>query len=83
VVYASNVERTARFWERLGSAWFFQPPDDGAPGYVGLRRGHAELAVVASEWSREQYGLEVSGAGGCHSKSEKTCRLIIERTAQL
>ena len=62
VVYASNVEQTARFWERLGFAQFFRLPDDGAPGYVGLRRGHAELAVVASEWSKEQYGLEV-GSG--------------------
>jgi lactoylglutathione lyase len=43
VVYATDVTRTARFWERLGFARFFQLPDDGEPGYVGLRRGGSEL----------------------------------------
>ena len=56
MVYASNVERTARFWERLGFARFFQQPDQGEPGYVGLRRDGAELPVVATEWPKEQYG---------------------------
>ena len=57
VLYANDAERTARFWERLGFERFFQLPGEGAPGYVGLRRGAAELAVVAAEWPREQYGL--------------------------
>jgi lactoylglutathione lyase len=59
VVYAADVSRTARFWERLGFARFYQLPakGDGEPGYVGLRRGASELAVVASEWVRDQYGL--------------------------
>jgi lactoylglutathione lyase len=65
VVYAADVSRTARFWERLGFARFYQLPaegdgdgeGDGEPGYVGLRRGASELAVVASEWARDQYGL--------------------------
>jgi lactoylglutathione lyase len=57
VVYASDVTRSARFWERLGFERFFALPDDGDPGYVGLRRGDAELAVVAADWSRDQYGL--------------------------
>jgi lactoylglutathione lyase len=56
VVYASDVSHAARFWERLGFARFFQLPADGAPGYVGLRRGSSELAVVAADWP-EQYGL--------------------------
>ncbi len=57
VVYASDVSRTARFWERLGFSRFFQLPADGEPGYVGLRRGGSELAVVAADWPRQQYGL--------------------------
>ncbi len=59
VVYATNVARTAGFWERLGFIRFFQLPDDGEPGYVGLRRGDSELAVVAAEWPGQQYGLKV------------------------
>lgn len=59
VVYANHVERTARFWERLGFERFFQLPEDGIPGYVGLRRENAELAVVATEWPKEQYGLNL------------------------
>jgi lactoylglutathione lyase len=59
VVYASDVGRTARFWERLGFTRFYQLPGDGEPGYVALRRGDAELAVVAGEWARDQYGLSV------------------------
>ncbi len=57
VVYATDVPRSARFWERLGFARFYQLPAGGDPGYVALRRGDAELAVVAAEWPREQYGL--------------------------
>jgi lactoylglutathione lyase len=62
VVYASDVGRTARFWERLGFTRFYQLPGDGEPEYVALRRGDAELAVVAGEWTRDQYGLS-SGDG--------------------
>jgi lactoylglutathione lyase len=39
VLYAADVTRTARFWERLGFERFYQLPADGAPGYVALRRG--------------------------------------------
>jgi len=31
----------------------------GEPGYVGLRRGESEIAVVASSWPDEQYGAPV------------------------
>jgi lactoylglutathione lyase len=42
----------------LGFARFFQLPAEGDPGYVGLRRGVCELAVVASDWpQQQQYGL--------------------------
>jgi lactoylglutathione lyase len=57
VVYATDVAATARFWERLGFTKFVQLPAEGDPGYVGLRRDGAELAVTAREWARDQYGL--------------------------
>jgi len=59
VVYATDVSRTVRFWERLGFIRFYQLPAEGEPGYVALRRGDAELAVVAGDWVRDQYGLKV------------------------
>lgn len=59
VVYARDVDQTAQFWERLGFGRFFQLPEQGTPGYVGLRRGSAEVAVVASQWPRDQYGLDL------------------------
>ena len=57
MVYASDVETTARFWERLGFTRYFELSPDGKPGYVGLRRDSAELAVAAREWAQDQYGL--------------------------
>ena len=62
VVYATDVTATTRFWERLGFTRFWQLPPDGDPGYVGLRRDQAELAVSAREWARDQYGLAL-GSG--------------------
>jgi lactoylglutathione lyase len=60
VVYARDVSLTAAFYERLGFERHYQLPDEGEPGYVGLRRGSSELGVVASTWPREQYGAEVA-----------------------
>ena len=57
VVYATDVETTARFWERLGFSRYVELSPDGKPGYVGLRRDDAELSVTAREWPQEQYGL--------------------------
>ena len=59
MVYVRDVGQAARFWERLGFARFFQLPAEGEPGYVGLRRGGSELAVVAGDWPRQQYGLDL------------------------
>lgn len=61
VVYASDVERAARFWELLGFRRHFQLPAEGAPGYVGLRSdtSAAELAVSNMEWAIERYGLSM------------------------
>jgi lactoylglutathione lyase len=59
VVYASDVETAARFWELLGFRRHFQLPAEGEPGYVGLRSepSAAELAVTNAEWAADRYGL--------------------------
>jgi len=58
VVYARDVSRTAGFYERLGFERHFQQPAEGEPGYVGLRRGTHELAVVDAAWPQDHYGIE-------------------------
>jgi lactoylglutathione lyase len=58
VIFAAHVSECAAFYEGLGFTRHFQLPPDGEPGYVGLRRGTAELAVVAADWPRRQYDLE-------------------------
>ena len=60
MVYATDVETTARFWERLGFTRHVELKPDGQPGYVGLRRDDAELAVTAREWAQDRYGLALS-----------------------
>jgi lactoylglutathione lyase len=63
VLFAEHVSLTAAFYESLGFARHFQLPPDGEPGYVGLRRGSYELAVVSAEWPQQQYNAPV-GPGG-------------------
>ena len=61
VLYATDVERAARFWERLGFRRHFVLPPEGEPGYIGLH-GDApasEIAVTSIEWARERYGLSM------------------------
>lgn len=60
VLYSTDVERAAEFWERLGFERHFQLPPEGAPGYVGLRTGSAELAVTSIEWARDRYGMSMA-----------------------
>jgi len=60
VIFAASVGGTAAFYENLGFERHFQLPDDSEPGYVGLRRGTHEIAVVSQEWPLEQYGALVS-----------------------
>ncbi len=55
VVFAQQVTTTAAFYERLGFQRHFQLPPEGEPGYVGLRRGAFEVAVVSAEWPAQQY----------------------------
>lgn len=62
VVFASSVTATAAFYEKLGFQRHFQLPAEGEPGYVGLRRDEAELAVVDKGWPADQYDRPM-GAG--------------------
>ncbi|MDQ1529914.1 MAG: hypothetical protein QOE37_19, partial [Microbacteriaceae bacterium] len=55
VIFASHVTATAGFYERLGFVRHFQLPLEGEPGYVGLRRGDADIAVVDAAWPADQY----------------------------
>ena len=57
VVYASDVEEVASFWELLGFRRNVQIPPDGEPGYVGLARDGAELAVTHEQWATDRYGM--------------------------
>ncbi len=56
VIFAAEVDTSAGFYEGLGFQRHFQLPPDGEPGYVGLRRGTFEVAVVSAAWPRQQYG---------------------------
>jgi lactoylglutathione lyase len=60
VIFAERVAATAAFYEALGFERHFQLPPEGEPGYVGLRRGSHELAVVSAEWPLQQYGASVA-----------------------
>jgi lactoylglutathione lyase len=59
VIFAKRVIATTAFYKRLGFQQHFQLPPEGEPGYVGLRRGSAELSVVDAGWPQEQYGLAI------------------------
>jgi lactoylglutathione lyase len=61
VVYSSDVDRAARFWESLGFRRHYQLPPEGEPGYVGLRSdgSGAELAVTDAQWAAQRYGLTI------------------------
>ena len=59
VVYAvTDVRRTADFWQRLGFERFVELPSDIEPGYIGLRRGASEIAIVSWDWAAQRYGLK-------------------------
>ena len=57
VLYATDVEQSARFWELVGFQRHFQLPPEGEPGYVGLRAGAAELAITSVQWATDRYGM--------------------------
>ena len=63
VVYASDVEAVASFWELMGFRRHVQLPPEGEAGYVGLTRdGGGELAVTHQQWAADRYGLSL-GSG--------------------
>jgi lactoylglutathione lyase len=62
VVYARDVERSARFYQRLGFEVHFRLPAEGDAGYVGLRRGSYELAVTTTDSPEQLIGVRV-GSG--------------------
>ena len=56
-LYAADVERSAAFYARLGFAEHVRlPAPDGSAGYVGLRRGTAELGITAEAWPHQAFG---------------------------
>jgi lactoylglutathione lyase len=66
VLYARDVDAIARFYARLGFEEHVRlPAHDGGPGYVGLRRDGAELAVTVEDAARELAGVE-PGPGPRH-----------------
>jgi lactoylglutathione lyase len=63
VAYSTDVERAAAFYrELLGFEEHFRLPSEGEAGYVGLRRGSSELAIVDAGWPRDQLGFDVGPA---------------------
>jgi len=56
IVFATRVAATVAFYQRLGFESYFQYPAEGDPGYVGMRRGTAQLGVVVAGWPADQYG---------------------------
>lgn len=64
VVYARDVARSVEFYRRLGFQEHVRLPADGDAGYVGLRRGAYELAVVTTQSPEQLIGVRV-GAGPC------------------
>lgn len=62
VLYASSVEATSSFYERFGFERFMQMPPEGEAGYVGLRRGTSDLAVVDRAWPSDQFGQDAGTA---------------------
>ena len=65
VVYARDVGRSVAFYERLGFEVHFRLPEEGEPGYVGLRRGESELGLVTVESPRQLLGLTPGREPSC------------------
>jgi lactoylglutathione lyase len=66
VLYAKDVEAVAAFYARLGFQEHVRMPGpDGSPGFIGLRRDGAELAVTTEDSPRMLAGVE-PGPGPRH-----------------
>jgi lactoylglutathione lyase len=59
VIYARDVERSVRFYQLLGFEPHFRLPAEGEAGYVGLRRGSHELAIVTTQSPQQLIGVTV------------------------
>lgn len=64
MIFAADVTALAAFYEMLGFQRHFQLPPAGEPGYVGLRRGTFEVAVVSAAWPQDQYHLAAATGEG-------------------
>src|SRR6201999_4012295 len=66
VLYAKDVERVAGFYVALGFVEHARLPGaDGGPGFIGLHREAAELAVTTEDSPRMLAGVE-PGPGPRH-----------------
>lgn len=66
VLYAKDVERVADFYVGLGFEEYARMRgENGAPGFIGLRRDSAELAVTTEASPRTLAGVE-PGPGPRH-----------------
>jgi lactoylglutathione lyase len=66
VLYAKDVEAVAAFYRVLGFEEQARiPASDGSPGFIGLRRHDAELAVTTEDSPRMLAGVE-PGTGPRH-----------------
>ncbi|MDX6719406.1 MAG: hypothetical protein QOJ63_1660 [Solirubrobacteraceae bacterium] len=66
VLYAKDVEAVAAFYRVLGfEERSRMPAADGSPGFIGLRRDDAELAVTTEDSPRMLAGVE-PGTGPRH-----------------
>ncbi len=59
IIYAEDVERSVRFYQLLGFEPHFRLPAEGEAGYVGLRRGSYELAIVTTQSPQQLIGVTV------------------------
>jgi lactoylglutathione lyase len=60
IIYTRDVARTVEFYERqLGFEKQYQFPPDGEAGYVGLRRGDADLGIVHESSPRRMIGASI------------------------
>lgn len=66
MLYAKDVEALAAFYRALGfEERSRMPAADGSPGFIGLRRDDAELAVATEDSPRMLAGVE-PGPGPRH-----------------
>jgi lactoylglutathione lyase len=45
------------FYEKFGFQRYVQLPPEGEPGYIGLKRGASEFAIVSKDWPLDHYQL--------------------------